>query len=68
MGIIARKPDIAAYYKKVQISLRIHTSLISIFVIRLLASIIWAAARDFQQCGMCDKQRLRQACAYAQSD
>ena len=24
--------------------------------------------RDFQQCGMCDQQRLRPACAYAQSD
>ena len=23
---------------------------------------------DFQQCGMCDQQRLRSACAYAQSD
>ena len=23
---------------------------------------------DFQQCGMCDAQRLRPACAYAQSD
>ena len=22
----------------------------------------------FQQCGMCDQQRLRPACAYAQSD
>ena len=24
--------------------------------------------RDFQQCGVCDQQRLRSACAYAQSD
>ena len=24
--------------------------------------------RDFQECGMCDQQRLRPACAYAQSD
>ena len=23
---------------------------------------------DFQQCGMCDQQRLRPACAYAQTD
>ena len=23
---------------------------------------------DFQQCGMCDQQRLRSACAYAQAD
>ena len=23
---------------------------------------------SFQQCGMCDSQRLRPACAYAQSD
>ena len=29
---------------------------------------IWAVTLDFQQCGMCDKQRLRPACAYAQSD
>ena len=28
----------------------------------------WAVTWDFQQCGMCDQQRLRQACAYAQSD
>ena len=28
----------------------------------------WAVAWDFQQCGMCDKQRLRPACAYAQTD
>ena len=25
-------------------------------------------AWDFQQCGMCDQQSLRSACAYAQSD
>ena len=29
---------------------------------------IWAATWDFQQFGMCDQQRLRPACAYAQSD
>ena len=29
---------------------------------------IWAVAWDFQQCGMCDQQKLRPACAYAQSD
>ena len=29
---------------------------------------IWATTWDFQQCGMCDKQRLIPACAYAQSD
>ena len=28
----------------------------------------WAVTWDFQQCGMCDQQRLRPACAYAQSD
>ena len=28
----------------------------------------WASAWDFQQCGMCDLQSLRSACAYAQSD
>ena len=27
----------------------------------------WAATLNFQQCGMCDQQRLRPACAYAQS-
>ena len=29
---------------------------------------IWAATWYFQQCGMCDQQRLRTACAYSQSD
>ena len=29
---------------------------------------IWASACDFQQFGTCDQQRLRPACAYAQSD
>ena len=29
---------------------------------------IWASAWDFQQCGLCDQQHLRSACAYAQSD
>ena len=28
----------------------------------------WAAAWDFLQCGVCDQQSLRSACAYAQSD
>ena len=28
----------------------------------------WAIAWDFQQCVVCDQQRLRSACAYAQSD
>ena len=28
----------------------------------------WAMTWDFQQCGMCDQQSLRPACAYAQSD
>ena len=28
----------------------------------------WASAWNFQQCGMCDQQSLRSACAYAQSD
>ena len=34
----------------------------------LLFSSIWATTWDFQQCGMCDQQSLRSACAYAQSD
>ena len=29
---------------------------------------IWAMTWDFQQCGVCDQQRLRPACAYVQSD
>ena len=29
---------------------------------------IWAETWDFQQCGMCDQQILRSACACAQSD
>ena len=28
----------------------------------------WAMTWDFQQCGMCDQQSFRSACAYAQSD
>ena len=28
----------------------------------------WVATWDFQQCGMCDQQSLRSACAYEQSD
>ena len=28
---------------------------------------IWASAWDSQQCGMCDQQSLRPACAYAQT-
>ena len=28
----------------------------------------WAVTWDFQQCGVCDQQRLIPACAYAQSD
>ena len=28
----------------------------------------WAVTWDVQQCGMCDQQRLRSACAYAQSN
>ena len=32
------------------------------------SKIKWAATWDFQQCGMCDQQRLRPVCAYAQSD
>ena len=29
---------------------------------------IWATTLDFQQCGLCDQQRLRPACTYTQSD
>ena len=29
---------------------------------------IWATAWDSRQCGMCDQQRFRSACAYAQTD
>ena len=34
----------------------------------VFCSLKWASLWDFQQCGMCDQQRLRPACAYAQSD
>ena len=30
--------------------------------------IVSQTANDFQQCGICDQQQLRSACAYAQSD
>ena len=33
-----------------------------------LSNYIWAVAWDFQQCGICDQQSFRSACAYAQSD
>ena len=32
------------------------------------ASHNWVSTWDFQQCGMCNQQSLRSACAYAQSD
>ena len=31
------------------------------------ARLNWASAWDFQQCGMCNQQSFRSACAYAQS-
>ena len=38
------------------------------FVVISKASLsIWASALDIQQCGVCDQQSLRSACAYAQS-
>ena len=37
-------------------------------VTHLAPNIKWAATWDFQQCGLCDQQSLRSACAYAQSD
>ena len=36
--------------------------------LKRIAEKIWASAFDFQQCGMCDQQNLRSACAYAQTD
>ena len=33
-----------------------------------IKEVLWAMTWDFQQCGMCDQQRLRPACAYAQTD
>ena len=41
-----------------------------IHVLRLKDKISDFAAqnRDFQQCGICDQQRLRPACTYTQSD
>ena len=35
---------------------------------RIAAQLYKPSAWDFQQCGMCDQQSLRSACAYAQSD
>ena len=37
-------------------------------LLRVLKKNNWASTWDFQQCGMCDQQRLRPACAYTQSD
>ena len=34
----------------------------------IAAEILLAMTLDFQQCGKCDQQSLRSACAYAQSD
>ena len=38
------------------------------FIKYRLPKCIWAVTCDFQQCGICDQQSLRSACAYAQSD
>ena len=40
----------------------------TVVIIIQIQKIIGAGARDFQQCGMCDQQSLKSACAYAQSD
>ena len=39
----------------------------AMIITSLICSLIykWAATWDFQQCGMCDQQRLKPACAYA---
>ena len=39
-----------------------------LWILSYWQNVIWAATWDFQQCGMCVQQRLRPACAYAQSD
>ena len=36
--------------------------------IKMYLQLYMSRDRDFQHCGMCDQQRLRPACAYAQSD
>ena len=41
---------------------------INILSITISQNTIWAAPWYFQQCGMCDQQSLRSACAYTQSD
>ena len=38
------------------------------YLFHMLANYIWATTWYFQQCGMCDQQRLKPACAYAQTD
>ena len=49
--------------------LREASTAIDVFGYPLVSDInIWAMTWDFQQCGMCDQQRLRPACAYVQSD
>ena len=35
---------------------------------KILLNCIWATTWDFQQCGVCDQQKLRPAYAYAQSN
>ena len=33
-----------------------------------MGKLMWATPLDFKRCGICDRQRLRPACAYAQTD
>ena len=39
-----------------------------VYILNISRKLKWACTWDFQQCGMCDQQRLRPACAYAQTD
>ena len=39
-----------------------------VIVFFFIQTLIGASAWDFQQCGMCDQQSLRSACAYTQPD
>ena len=46
----------------------IPEALLSLWYFVWSITLIWASVWDFRQCGMWDQQRLRSACAYAQSD
>ena len=46
----------------------IGNNFLNVMVYSLCCLVYWAATQDFQQCGICDQQSLKSACAYAQFD